>query len=196
MYKRQVFNGDNYCQDWVQEAEKRGLPNIPSTVDSLDTILDPEHVAVFERNQVLSKSELEARTEILLENYTRTLNIEAGTTLNMARRQILPSCVAYAGKLAESVSTVESAGAKAGCQRNMLETVCGLIDRLHDAIDKLDKKIAVLGQLGTTHEKAHHCRHEIIPHMTAVRKAADALEMIVDARLWPLPTYAEMLFVR
>lgn len=195
-HARILFNGDNYSEEWVKEAEKRGLPNIPSTVDSLDTILDPEHVAVFERNQVLSKSELEARTEILLENYIRTLNIEAGTTLSMAKRQILPACVMYAGKLAASVSSVESAGTKAGSQRTMLENVCGLIDKLHEAIGSLDKKISILAQIEKTHDKARHCRHEIIPHMSAVRKAADALEMIVDAQLWPLPSYAEMLFVR
>ncbi len=195
-HARIVFNGDNYCADWVKEAEKRGLPNIASTVDSIETILDPENVAAFERNQVLTKSELEARTEILLENYTRTINIEAGTTLNIAKRQILPACSMYAGKLAASVHSVESAGAQSSSQKKMLETVCGLIDDLHEAICKLDEKVTRLSGLESTHKKAHHCRHEIVPHMNAVRQAADALEMVVDAQLWPLPSYAEMLFIR
>jgi glutamine synthetase len=195
-HARIVFNGDNYCQDWVKEAEKRGLPNIPSTVDSIDTILDPENIELFERNQVLSKMELEARTEILLENYIRTINIEACTTLSMAKRQILPACVMYAGKLAASIGSVQSAGSEAGSQKKMLDKICRLVDELHGAIEKLDEKVKAASEVKTTHEKAHYSRHDIIPQMNAVRKASDALETVVDADLWPLPTYAEMLFVR
>ena len=193
---RIVFNGDNYSEDWVKEAQKRGLPNIPSTVESLVTILESEHVTVFERNQILSKMELEARTEILLENYGRTINIEAGTMLNIAKRQILPVCVEYAGRLGAAISSVESAGAKAGSQRSMLSKVCALIDELNDAIGKLEEKVSAAAKIKDSLEHAGAYRNEVIPQMNAVRKAADALEMIVDADLWPLPSYAEMLFMR
>ncbi len=195
-HRRIVFNGDNYSADWVKEAARRGLPNIASTVESIETILEPDHIALFERNKVLSREELEARVEILLENYIRTIHIEAGTTLNIAKRQILPACQMYAGKLAASVSSVESAGVKSLSLVKQLEKVCGLIDELSGAIGKLEEKVKEVAGVSPSHEKARRTREEILPAMGAVRKAADALEVLVDAQMWPLPTYAEMLFLR
>lgn len=194
-HARIVFNGDNYCHEWVQEAARRGLPNIASTIDSIETLLEEENMKLFERNRVLSRTELEARTEILLENYIRTIHIEACTTLHMAKRQILPACVKYAGKLAAAIVSVQSAGGQADSQKKMLEKVCGLSDELHKAIDKLDEKVKGACNNKSTLEKARYSRQDIIPQMNAVRKASDELEMVVDADLWPLPTYAEMLFI-
>ncbi|HOL89263.1 MAG TPA: glutamine synthetase III [Anaerohalosphaeraceae bacterium] len=195
-HRRIVFNGDNYSADWVKEAARRGLPNIASTVESIETILEPENVAVFERNRVLSRVELEARVEILMENYIRTIHIEAATTLHIAKRQILPACQMYAGKLAASVSSVESVGVKSSSLVKQLEKVCGLIDELNGAIGKLEEKMKEVSGVSSSHEKARRTREEILPAMGSVRKAADALEMLVDAQMWPLPTYAEMLFLR
>jgi len=191
-----VFNGDNYAASWVSEAEKRGLPNIRSTVESLATIPSKENLALFSKHGVLSKHELKARTEILLEGYSMQINIEAGTMLNMAKRQILPSCCDYAANLGNSVAAVTGAGVNADTQIKMLQKVCDLITELEAGIEVLEKaKDKAAGTKGSQ-KQAESYRDNVIPAMNAVRAAADELEMIVDADLWPLPTYAEMLFMR
>lgn len=195
-HARIIFNGDNYSPDWVQEAARRGLPNIPSAVESIATILEPENIAVFERNQVLSRAEQEARVEIFLENYIQTIHIEAATTLHIAKRQILPACQIYAGKLAASAVSVESVGATAASLRSQLEKICGLTDELAEAIGKLEEKVKDVSASSSTYEEARRTREEILPAMSSVRGAADALEMLVDAEAWPLPTYAAMLFLQ
>ena len=195
-HRRIIFNGDNYTDEWIEEAKQRGLPNIRSTVDSLETIMDKEHVAVFKRHGVLTEAELHARTEILLEAYSMSINIEAMTMLNMARRQILPACIEYSSVLGSAVGAVRSAGIKAPPQKKLLENVCRLIGQLTKNISELEKTVARVQKLTDTTKKAGKYRDEVIPAMQALRATADELETIVDAELWPIPTYAEMLFIR
>ena len=193
---RIIFNGDNYCQDWIKEAERRGLPNMRSTVESLDVILNKEHVELFKRHSVLSKHELHARTEILYENYSKTLNIEAGVTLEIAKRQILPACIRYATRLAESVNKLAETGITPAVQKRELEKVNSLIEDLSSAIDALETAVGKAKAIDKAPDKARIFRDDVIPAMAEVRKAADTLETIVDAELWPLPSYAQMLFLR
>ncbi len=193
---RVIFNGDNYCQDWVQEAERRGLPNMRSTVESLDVILNKEHVELFKRHGVLSKHELHARTEILYENYSKTLNIEAGVTLEIAKRQILPACIRYATRLAESVNKLAETGITPAVPKRELEKVNSLIEDLSSAIDALETAVGKAKAVDKAPDKARSFRDDVIPAMAEVRKAADTLETIVDAEVWPLPSYAQMLFLR
>jgi len=195
-HRKIIFNGDNYTDEWVVEAEKRGLPNIKSTVDSLETIMDAENVAAFEKHGVLSKAELHARAEILLEAYGMSINIEAMTMLNMAKRQILPACVEYSSVLGNAVGVVSSAGVEAGPQRELLEDVCRLIATMKKDITELEKVTADAKKLTDTAEQAGLYRDNVIPAMGALRATADELETMVDANLWPIPTYAEMLFVK
>ena len=191
-----VFNGDNYAADWVAEAEKRGLPNIRSTVASLKTIPSKENIALFSKHGVLSKHELKARTEILLEGYSMQINIEAQTMLNMAKRQILPSCCDYSANLGNTVAAVAGAGVNADTQTKMLQKVCDRITELETGIEALEKATAKAAGTNGSQKQAESYRDDVIPAMDAVRAAADSLEMIVDSDLWPLPTYAEMLFMR
>lgn len=193
---RIVFNGDNYSPDWVTEAEKRGLPNIRSTVESIETIMDKENVEVVKRHGVLSKHELHARTDILLENYSKTINIEAGATLTIAKRQILPVCVEYCGKLAASAGVVSDTGVECGSVRKLLDKTCRLTDKLSDAIEALEAALAKTKSVTKVNLHARAFRDEVVPAMTQVRYAADALECVVDAQMWPLPSYAEMLFIK
>jgi glutamine synthetase len=195
-HARIVFNGDNYSEDWLAEAERRGLPNIGSTPESLKTIPSEEHIALFTKHGVLSADELRARTEILLDVYSRQVNVEALTMLNMAKRQILPACGEYAGKLGQAVAAVSGAGVGAKTQKAMLQQVNNLIARLQSSIETLEEAIAKAVQTKGVQEHAEAYREAVIPGMTALRQVADELEAIVDAKLWPLPTYAEMLFVR
>ncbi len=191
-----IYNGDNYSAEWVKEAQKRKLPNIRSTVESLNTIMDEENVNVFERQNVLTKAELQARTEILLEAYSMQINIEALTMLNMVKRQILPACVEYSSRLAGAVESISSAGVSADTQKAMLEKLCGLISSLDENVKKLEKDTGKAGEIAGVSKQAEYYREVVIEAMSKVRQVADELEAIVDAELWPLPTYAEMLFLK
>jgi len=195
-HRKVIFNGDNYTDEWVEEAEKRGLPNIISTVDSLETIMDKENVAVFKKHGVLTAAELHARTEILLEAYSMSINIEAMTMLNMSKRQILPACIKYSYTLGNAVGAVSSAGVDASPQKDLLERLCGLIAKMHNDISKLDTARAKAADLKDATKQARLYREKVIPSMETLRSTADELETIVDADLWPVPTYAEMLFVK
>ena len=195
-HKRIIYNGDNYTEQWVAEAEKRGLPNIRSTVASLETIMDKENVTVFNKHGVLTKEELHARADILFETYSMSINIEAMTMLNMAKRQILPACIKYSSVLGNAVGLVSTAGVEAGPQKEMLENVCNLIAAMKDNISKLDGVVSEGRKVIGTTEKGRFSRDNIVPAMQALRATSDELEAIVDAELWPIPTYAEMLFIR
>ncbi|MHC4725982.1 MAG: glutamine synthetase III family protein [Planctomycetota bacterium] len=191
-----IYNGDNYSEKWVKEAQKRKLPNISSTVDSLNTIMNEENVNVFERQNVLSKAELQARTEILLEAYSMQINIEALTTLTMLKRQILPACVEYSSRLAGAVESISSAGVSADTQKAMLKKVCGLISCLDEGVKNLEKDTGKGGEITDVPSQAKYYKEVVIEAMSKARQVADELETIVDAELWPLPTYAEMLFLK
>jgi glutamine synthetase len=195
-HRKVIFNGDNYTDEWVQEAARRKLPNIVSTVASLETIMDKQNVALFTKHRVLTEAELHARTEILLEAYSMSINIEAMTMLNMATRQILPACIGYSSVLGSAVGAVTSAGAEAGPQRELLEQICGLIATMKDNISQLESAAAKAGQVADKTRQARMYRDQVIPAMHALRATADELETVVDAGLWPIPTYAEMLFMR
>ena len=195
-HSRIVFNGDNYSDEWVAEAEKRGLGNLASTAEALKTIMDKENVDVFERHNVLSETELEARMDVLLEAYSMVINIEAKTMATMAKRQILPAASKYSERLGNAVGLVGAAGVSAETQKKMLEKVCNLMTDLDAGIDSLEVAITKADDISGAGEQAEWFRGIVIPAMDAVRKAADGLEMIVDADIWPLPTYAEMLFIK
>lgn len=195
-HKRVLFNGDNYSEAWVDEAAKRGLPNIRNTVDSLNTICEEEHLALFERHGVLSRHELKARQEILLEVYCKQLNIEARTMLQMGRRQILPAAIAYTGLVAQTAGAVKAAGAAGGAEAALLKELCELTGAMQKQIAALEAAVSAVSAKGDIEAKAEGFRDEVIPVMQALREAGDRLETIVSADLWPLPTYAEMLFLR
>jgi glutamine synthetase len=195
-HQRIIFNGDNYTEEWAKEAAKRGLPNIKSTVESLKTIMDEENVQLFINHNVLSKAELKARTEILLEAYSMIINIEAKTTLNMAQRLILPTAIEYSTKLAKAVKNINDAGGNSETQKKILDDVCELVSALKNNIESLKKATAEACKVDNSAKRAESYRDNVIPAMGKVRQVADSLEMIVDAKMWPLPTYAEMLFIR
>jgi len=194
-HHRIIFDGDNYSQQWVAEAKKRGLANVHSSVESLFSMMTEENVAVFERRGVLGRDELHARTDILLEVYSKRINIEALTMLNIANRQILPATVDYSGRVGRAFREVNDAGVQAVTQKRMLERVCVLIDSLYVHIASLEKAVAGAYTIGDVSQRAKSYSDIVIDAMKQLRQTADELETIVDADLWPLPTYAEMLFL-
>ena len=195
-HARILFNGDNYSDEWVEEAARRGLPNVPSTYESLRDIPSDEHVALFSKHAVLSREELAARTEVLFEGYAKQINIEALTMLNMAKRQILPACCEYSARLGQAVAAVSGAGMGAETQSKLLKRLCDLIAALESNIVALEEATAKAAGTDGAEQHAQSCREDVVPAMEAVRETADELETVVDAKLWPLPSYAEMLFIR
>jgi glutamine synthetase len=197
-HKRVIFNGNNYSDEWVAEAEKRGLPNIKSTVASIPALIAAKNIAVFEKHQVLSSVELHSRVEILLENYIKTINIEALTMLEMAKRQILPAVIGFAASLADSIAKVKavSASISTSAQEALLSEVSEGISSLSANIAALEKALddaeAVTG--GDVAKLGEYYRDVIFTTMGKLRAASDQLESVVDVKAWPLPTYADMLF--
>jgi len=182
-HSRVIFNGDNYSGEWVDEAEKRGLANIISTVQSLETTIEKENVEVFERHKVLNHAELHAHTEIQLQTYSMSINIEAMTMLNIAKRQILPAAVQYSGLLARSVQAVTEAGVNPGTQKTMLQKLCSLIDSMNEAVESLDGTVQNVAKITDVSKKAHLYRSDVITAMRSLRRIADELETIVDREL-------------
>ncbi len=191
-----VFNGDNYSEAWVAEAAKRGLPNIPSSVDALMCMKDKAVIDLFSRNNVLAADELHARMEILLEGYLKGIVIEGKTAISIAKRQILPAAIKFSGDLASTISCVKDAGGSCKAQATKLAETCKLIDELQAGIEAMEAAVEKATSAGDVEEAAQIASREIRSAMAQARVAADALETIVDAELWPLPTYAEMLFMR
>jgi glutamine synthetase len=195
-HQRIVYNGDNYTEEWVQEAKKRGLPNIQSTIEALSHMMDKENIDVFKKHGVLSEDELKARAEILMEAYSMSVNIEAVTMLNIAKRQILPAVNKYYKKVADTVTSLTAAGADAGTQKENLKKYGSLASELNSAITSLENIVAKAKAIDGTFEKAKSYRETVTEAMKKLRKVADELEAITDAGIWPLPSYAEMLFLK
>ncbi len=196
-HSRVIFNGNGYTDEWVGEAERRGLPNIRSTVESVPYLSAEKSVRLFEAHGVLNKAELEARGEIVLETYIKTINIEALTMLYMANRQILPAAVKYATKLAKSINAIKETGIDAdiSAQGELLTLVSAKMGSLRQNIVALEKASDQAAAMhGDTYEQALFYKNEVFSAMDALRQDADELETLVDAEFWPIPTYADILF--
>ena len=194
-HMRIIFNGNGYDQAWVEEAQRRGLSNLRTTVDALPHYVDEKNIALFERQHVYTRQEVQSRYEVKLETYVKVIDIEALSTIDIARRMILPAAIAYMGEVAAAyqaqasvMPSLPSAAAPA-----LLTRLSTHIDALYQAIEALDGALhqgeAIRGML----PKAQFTRDAILPAMSAVRAQADALETLVGAKHWPLPTYQELL---
>ncbi|SMC24977.1 glutamine synthetase [Clostridium acidisoli DSM 12555] len=194
-HKKIIFNGNGYSDEWVVEAEKRGLPNVKTTVEAAKALISEKNIALMEKFGVLSKEEMHSRYEVTLENYATTISIEAATTLLIAKRQILPAVVKFETSLAESISAVKAAGASASVQKELLIETDTLLSSLKANIAALELSAEKAEGLdGDAYDKAHFYKFDVFEKMGAVREVADKLETIVDSELWPLPTYGELLF--
>ncbi|HVN47423.1 MAG TPA: glutamine synthetase III [Bacteroidota bacterium] len=191
--KRVIYNGNNYTDEWVKEAEKRGLPNIKSTVAAIKVLTLDKNVDVYSKHGVLSKEELHSRYEIYLENYTKVVNIEALTALDMAKREILPASLKYAGNVASEVAALKSASAKSAAADKLLSELTSTIDSFGKNIDALEASLAAVPD-GNALKQAEYYRDVVFKAMATLRVDGDKLETLVDESIWPLPTYADLLF--
>ena len=187
--KNIVFNGNGYSDEWVEEAAKRGLPNVKSIVDAIPAYTDESSIEMFEKLGVMTKRELEARREIKLEEYAGLINIEARTMIDMAAKLYIPSVIAYVNSVASSMSTVKNAYAQADttAQQTILVKASSLLADTQQALDNLKAAIDAAESAKDFHEK-------VLPAMAALRTPVDELETIVDSEYWPVPTYGQMMF--
>lgn len=193
-HQRIVFNGNGYSDEWVKEAEKRGLPNIKSMIEAASTLTSDKAVALFEKFGIYTEAELKSREEIIYETYAKSINIEALTMIDMAGKQIIPAVVKYTKVLADSVNAVKAAGADAAVQADLLKQVSKKLEAMQKALVKLEKAEAKGSAMTDAKEQAFYYKDTIMTVMAELRKPADELEMIVDKELWPLPTYGELMF--
>ena len=193
-HKRIIFNGNNYTDEWIKEAERRGLLRLDSTVDALPCYVAEKNIALFERHQVLSRSELRSRMDIGLDAYAKTLKIEAETMLMMTRRQILPAVLRYIGTVAESSSLARAAGQTLVCSDSLLAQLCTNSDALGSCADRLETVLREMPRTGDTLYTAQVMHDQVLPVMSKLRSYADQLECITDRSVWPFPTYDQLLF--
>ena len=193
-HKRIIFNGNGYDASWVEEAARRGLPNYVSTVDAVPHYTDEKNVKMFEMFKVYTRTELESRTEIILENYSKVINIEGLTMLDMAKKQILPAGLEFAKELCDSVNSKKSAGVSADLEKKMADKVSALNAGISDAIDDLDSKLIGAGDAGDAEATARYYRNSVFSAMQSLRAVADELETITPECIWPFPTYGDLMF--
>ena len=193
-HQRIIFNGNGYSDEWVREAEKRGLPNIRTTVEAAATLTSDKSVELFEQFGIYTKAELESREEIIYETYSKTINIEALTMIDMAGKQIIPAVVSYTKTLAEMVNALAVAGVDNSVQKGMLESVSRRLAATQTACANLKDVDRKAREIKNAKEQAFFYMNEVIPAMDALRVPADELEMIVDKDVWPIPTYGELMF--
>ena len=192
--QRIIFNGNGYSDEWVAEAERRGLPNIKSMVEAIPAITTDKAVELFERFSVFTKAELESRAEIQYEAYAKALNIEARTMIDMASKQFLPAFIKYTKTLADTVNAVKAAGVDASVQTETLKEVSALMAETKAALDNLVKTTADAAAKEEGEVQATYYHTEVVPAMDALRAPVDKLEMIVDKEAWPMPSYGDLIF--
>ena len=193
-HQRIIFNGDGYSDEWIKEAERRGLPNITSMVGSVEALLDPDAVKMFEKFKIFTKAELASRAEILYETYSKSINIEAHTMTDMMGKQIMPAAMRYAGILAKDAREVAEVGADASVLSGSLKKCTALISEMQAASEKLKEDTVKAAAIVDNKEQAVFYRDVVCADMAALRAPADALEMMVDRSVWPFPTYGDLLF--
>ncbi|MDO5156029.1 MAG: glutamine synthetase III [Eubacteriales bacterium] len=194
-HKRIIFNGNGYSEEWVAEAEKRGLPNIKCLVDAVAAFKDEDNIALFEKHGVLSKAEMLSRAEIYYENYAKQINIEAKTMLDMAKKEIIPAVMEYSAAMAKGVVDLKAVGVDTSVQSGILNDIATQLKTLTAAVAKLEELDEKALSLEDNMEQAARCFHdEVFASMSEVREPADKLEELVDKKYWPFPQYEDMLF--
>ena len=193
-HKRIIFNGDGYSDSWVEEAEKRGLPNIKSMVEAIPALEAEKTIKVFEQFHVFTEAELRSRVEIKYENYAKVINIEAKTMIDMASKQIIPAIIKYTKTLADTVVAVKAAGVDASVQAETLAEVNVLLKEAKEALAALIKVTDEAATKEEGEEQAKFFKFTVFPAMEALRAPVDKLEMIVDKEAWPMPSYGDLMF--
>ncbi|MGP1404640.1 MAG: glutamine synthetase III family protein [Catonella sp.] len=195
-HRRIIFNGNGYSEEWVKEAAKRGLPNTKSMVEAIPALISDHTIEVFEKEKVLNRTELESRAEIQYEKYTKTINIEAKTMIDMVRRLFIPAVIKYQIVLAKAINEMENTGLGLECsiQKDLLKKITTLLEGANSMTDELEELIIMAKKLSEGKEQAEEFNTKVAPMMERLRENIDSLETIVDKAYWPVPTYSDILF--
>jgi glutamine synthetase len=194
-HKRIIFNGNNYSDEWVREAEKRGLSNLKTTVEALPAFVSEKSVALFTCHNVFTEKEIHSRYEILLENYCKTLHIEALTMTDLVKKDIIPACISYQNELVQLLNGKKACGGyNIGLEEHLLGKISKLSGCMLEKLDSLEN--ALLGTKGESDvlTLAKFYREQVFRAMSELRLIVDELETLVAKKYWPLPAYAEMLY--
>ena len=193
-HQRIVFGGNGYSDEWVAEAERRGLPNIKSMVEAIPALTTDKAINLFEKYKVFTKAELESRAEIKYENYSKAINIEARTMIDMATKQIIPAVIKYTKELADTINAVKAAGADVSVQSELLTEISALLVESKSALKALTEVTEKAAEMEEGEEQARYYHLTVVQAMAALRSPVDKLEMIVDKEAWPMPSYGDLMF--
>ena len=193
-HQRIVFGGNGYSDEWVAEAERRGLPNIKSMVEAIPALTTDKSINLFEKYKVFTKAELESRAEIKYENYSKAINIEARTMIDMATKQIIPAVIKYTKELADTINAVKAAGADVSVQSELLTEISALLVESKSALKALTEVTEKAAEMEEGEEQARYYHFTVVQAMDALRAPVDKLEMIVDKEAWPMPSYGDLMF--
>ena len=195
-HKRIIFNGNNYSDEWVSEAERRGLLNLKSSAEALPYLVSEKNIALFTKHNIFTETEVRSRCDIMLDNYSKMISIEAHTMIDMAQKEILPASIKYAGQLCETAAAKRALSENIACSAEieLAQKISALTGALSDEIQALDKALLTLKEAQDVQEEALSCYRTVIPAMLNLRCTADQLETLVAEEYWPFPTYGELLF--
>jgi glutamine synthetase len=193
-HRKVVFNGNGYSEEWVKEAERRGLPNIRTTVEALQILTEKESMELFERHHVMSKAEMESRHHIYLEKYSKQINIEAGVMIDMAKRMIFPAIVAHAAGLARDSASLAAIGANSAAIEKRATRIAELGASIYDETEKLEKALLEAQEVDEASLQGKAYRDKVVLRMNALRAQVDLVEKLVEKKAWPMPTYEDLLF--
>lgn len=193
-HQRIVFNGNGYSEEWVEEAKRRGLPNLKSMVDAIPALVTEKSIELFGKFGVFTKAELESRVEIQFEAYAKVINIEARSMIDIASKQIIPAVIKYTKSLADTVNSVMAAGVEATVQTELLKETSALLSQTKEALRKLTEVAAQAAAMEAGEAQARYYYEAVMPAMSDLRAPVDELEMIVDKDMWPMPSYGDLIF--
>lgn len=193
-HQRIVFNGNGYSEEWVEEAKRRGLPNIKSMVEAIPALTTDKAVELFEKFGVFTRAELISRAEIQYEGYSKAINIEARAMIDIASKHIIPAVMRFSRNLAGTTNEIREAGADATVPLNMLKDTTALLSRTKDALAKLEEVTDIAGKMPSGKQQAEYYYEKVWVAMAELREPVDRLEMIVDKEEWPMPSYGDLLF--
>ena len=195
-HRRIIFNGNGYSEEWVKEAKRRGLSNLPSMIDAIPALVSEDSIKLFEEFEVFTRTELESRVEIEYEAYSKAINIEAKTMIDIAGKSIIPAVIRYTTRLADSIIKLKSAisGIEPYAQNAILIEVNEHLKESKVALENLKNYMDNATEITDVTAHAKYMHEVVVPAMEALRKPIDTLEMIVDKDLWPMPSYGDLLF--
>ncbi len=194
-HKRIVFNGNGYSEEWVKEAERRGLPNIKCMVDAVPAMTTDKAKKLFTKHHVFSEVELESRAEIYYENYAKAINIEAKTMIDMSKKQIIPAVMKYEAELAAGVNGLKAAGiSEVSVQMDVINKIGAQLVKMKTALENLEASVAKAADMENQAEQAHFFHDTVFANMSELRIPADELELLLPSKAWPFPQYSELLF--